>query len=225
MRYEILQLPVETALSEFEKLRAAYPSTQKYPFFIGGEKNLKFFENGPKLSDSEIEDAISGALDLDLSQWFGNRQNEERKNEWFNEDELTGEWFEIKTTQATPYVLREKRIGEKHEFIYTGLAELQEPWMLPAVYGFGGWNECPRIDVQCAAMKYWQEKYGAEIITLSGDYLECQVEKPPATKEEAMRLAWEQYWFCPDIVDQGTETISNLGAALLNSKLWFFWWD
>lgn len=225
MRHEILQLPIQTALSEFEKLRADYPTTQKYPFFIGGEKNLKLFESSPKLSDSEIEDAVSGALDLDLSQWFANRQNEESENEWFNEGELTGEWFEIKSEQAAPYVLREKRLGEKHEFIYTGLTEVQKPWMLPAVCGFGGWNECPPIDAQCAAMKYWQEKYGAEIITLTGDYFECQVEKPPATKEEAMQLAWEQYWFCPDIVDQGTETISNLGAALLDSRLWFFWWD
>jgi len=225
MRYEILQLPVQTALSEFEKLRADYRTSQKYPFFIGGEKNLKFFESSPKLSDSEIENTISRSLDIDIRQWFATRQIEESKNEWFNENELIGEWSEVKLKQSTPYVLREKRFGEKHEFIHTGLAELQKPWMLPAVCGFGGGNECPSIDIQCAAMKYWQEKYGAEIITMAGDYFECQVEKPPAAEEEAMRLAWEQYWFCPDIVDQGTETISNLGAALLDAKLWFFWWD
>ena len=40
-----------------------------------------------------------------------------------------------------------------------------------------------------------------------------------------MALAWEQFLFCEDIVSQGVETISNLGATLLNSPYWFFWWD
>ena len=47
----------------------------------------------------------------------------------------------------------------------------------------------------------------------------------PATKEEALALAWEQFVYCPDIVTQGTETVEVLAAALLNGPVWLFLWD
>jgi hypothetical protein len=74
-------------------------------------------------------------------------------------------------------------------------------------------------------MRYWKERYGAEIVSLSGDVIECAVQKPPRTIEDSIELAWEQYWYCSDIVDQGTQTIMNLAAGLMNSDYWFFWWD
>jgi hypothetical protein len=40
-----------------------------------------------------------------------------------------------------------------------------------------------------------------------------------------MALAWEQYWYCLDIVDQGVGSVSALAATLLNSTYWYFWWD
>lgn len=38
-------------------------------------------------------------------------------------------------------------------------------------------------------------------------------------------LAKELYEYCPDIVDQGMGTITNLAALLMVSNAWFFWWD
>ena len=51
------------------------------------------------------------------------------------------------------------------------------------------------------------------------------MEAPPVDKESAEKLAREQFIFCTDIVYQGTETIRNLAATLMNAKAWFFWWD
>ena len=48
---------------------------------------------------------------------------------------------------------------------------------------------------------------------------------PPTTRSAAYQLAWEQYIYCSDIVIQGTQTLSNLAASLLNAPIWFFWWD
>jgi hypothetical protein len=31
--------------------------------------------------------------------------------------------------------------------------------------------------------------------------------------------------YCPDIVEQGVESVSALAAHLLDSPLWYFWWD
>ncbi|MFO1520543.1 MAG: DUF4253 domain-containing protein [Kiritimatiellia bacterium] len=32
-------------------------------------------------------------------------------------------------------------------------------------------------------------------------------------------------YYAPDIVQQGTETLSRLAAILLVSDFWYFWWD
>jgi hypothetical protein len=115
--------------------------------------------------------------------------------------------------------------GKVFKEVYIGLATIDQPWHLPAVLKNGGWNECPSAEVQCAYFRDWQERFGAEITGVSSDVIECIVTKPPKDRASAIELAWEQYWFCNDIVDQGCETISNLAATLLNSNYWYFWWD
>ena len=60
---------------------------------------------------------------------------------------------------------------------------------------------------------------------MSGDIVECVVTKPPTDRNAPTILAWEQYWYCVDIVEQGCESVSNLAATILNSPYWYFWWD
>lgn len=73
---------------------------------------------------------------------------------------------------------------------------------MPAYLRFVDWNECPIPEEHVGIFKYWYEKYGAEIISMTGDVIECTVKNPPRTKEEALSLANEQYLFCADIVDR-----------------------
>ena len=42
-----------------------------------------------------------------------------------------------------------------------------------------------------------------------------------------MEAATEQYGFCPDVIDQGTEdaTVGALADVLRQSFVWYFWWD
>ncbi|MEO0476072.1 MAG: DUF4253 domain-containing protein [Planctomycetota bacterium] len=96
---------------------------------------------------------------------------------------------------------------------------------MPAVIQYGGWNDCPFPAEQSGIMRHWQQTYGAQIISMTGDVVECHVERPPQDRDSAIELAWQQYWYCYDIVDQGCETVSNLGATLINSSYWYFWWD
>ena len=58
--------------------------------------------------------------------------------------------------------------------------------------------------------------------------IECTVERPPTTKEDALILAREQLLYSPGFLGEftGRETnIPRLAAALLNSRHWLFWWD
>jgi hypothetical protein len=100
-----------------------------------------------------------------------------------------------------------------------------KPWEVAAWVPMGGFNECPLPEEQVAVFKYWYEKYGATPALVTQDVWEFFVERPPHTQEEAERLAWEQFGFCGDIVWQGVGTVNALAGTLIDSSIWYFWWD
>jgi hypothetical protein len=100
-----------------------------------------------------------------------------------------------------------------------------DPVMIPLHLRFGDWNSCPSPWVHAAAARYWEERYGASIVTLAGDIIEYVVERPPATDAQALELAWQQYYYCHDIVTQGVGSVATLAQSLKGSSRWYFWWD
>ena len=99
------------------------------------------------------------------------------------------------------------------------------PYESPAYLRYGNWNACPPAHYHVAIHRRWEESFGARIVAMTHDVIECRVQRRPRDRAEAMALAWEQYYYAPDIVEQGTETISRLAAILLVSNFWYFWWD
>lgn len=96
---------------------------------------------------------------------------------------------------------------------------------VPAHLNFGGWNDCPGPEEHVAIFEFWHRRHEAEVMTITHDVVEMRVGRPPRSREEAIALAMQQYRYCGDIVDQGTETIDRLAAGLLGSPVWYFWWD
>lgn len=102
---------------------------------------------------------------------------------------------------------------------------VKNPWEVFAWVPFGGWNECPDTLEQMAVAKYWFEEHGAVPAVITHDVLEFDVPRPVEMKK-AIKLAIEQYGYCPDIVEQGDNaTVGMLAEMLTVSKSWFFWWD
>ncbi|MEM9295692.1 MAG: DUF4253 domain-containing protein [Planctomycetota bacterium] len=91
--------------------------------------------------------------------------------------------------------------------------------------GFGGWRPCPDPSMHVAVARYWQRVWGAVPISITADVVEYVVPNPPATREQAVALALEQYRYCPDIVEHGVGTIESLAATLMRAQTWYFWWD
>ena len=106
------------------------------------------------------------------------------------------------------------------------LAEIpvKHPWEVFAYLPFGGWNECPANEEHMAVAKYWFEKYGAIPALMTHDVLEYSL-PAPVSQERAMEVAWEQFTYCSDIVEQGVGTIGRLADGLTKSHYWYFWWD
>lgn len=115
--------------------------------------------------------------------------------------------------------------GKPHAKVFIAKLPTTKSHEIPVLLKCGGWNDCPLAQEHSAVMKYWHEKYGAEIFSVTGEIIECSVARPPATREEATKLAYEQFLYCPDVVTQGTESLLALAATLVNSKVWYFWWD
>lgn len=103
--------------------------------------------------------------------------------------------------------------------------ETNDPTTVPAHIRFGGWNANPFPEYHVAALRSWRDRYGAELVGMKSDVLIMQVKRKPATKEEAYKLAIEQYKYCNDVVDQGMGSVQKLAAWLMVTDAWYFWWD
>lgn len=100
---------------------------------------------------------------------------------------------------------------------------VKNPWQVFAYLPMGGWNECPDAEEQMAVAKYWFEKYGAVIAGISSDTIVYALPQP--VTKDTLKLAEEQFAYCPDIVDQGYGNLATLADANKESTVWNFWWD
>jgi hypothetical protein len=185
----------------------------------------EMLEEQAEFYNQSVQNILENAGKINIAEWL-----QKRKEEYFEDfeqdeiEEVIGEWpgqapsmsFGAHTEILTGEPLKQALLAE---------VSISNAWEIPAHFGYGGWNECPAPEEQCAIWKYWYEKFGVEIVAITHDVIEAKVANPPSTKEAAMELAWEQYLYCNDIVDQGVESISNLGATLRGSDIWYFWWD
>jgi hypothetical protein len=223
MSFSTIEVPGSDAVQILHERRAAFPSTGEYPFLIGTDDARERLVENVEEQDQDPQEIIRLSYEVDINVWTDVRKQELAENE-IPFEELVGDWPEgdFGGGLITAHL---DISGSPMTKVVLGLARIQESWHLPAMLNYGGWNDCPHNDVHCALHRYWQERYGAEIVSMTGDVVECVVKNPPTTKEEAMELAMQQYLYCGDIVDQGCESISNLAATLLNSANWYFWWD
>ncbi len=102
----------------------------------------------------------------------------------------------------------------------------RRPWEIFAWLPMGGWNECPDTSDMMAVARCWFERYGAVPSVMTCDTLDFELPSPiPVT--DAMRLAREHYAFCPDVIDSAADEYNAgvLGAILVKTRFWNFWWD
>ena len=169
------------------------------------------------------EDLLAEADDIDVQAWFADRAEEYAEDECEPE---AAEWPEegvAPTDQLSAHV--DVLTQKPHDRVYLATLPTSQPWQAACYLKIGGWNAVPFAPEHAALWRYWGEKYGATVASITSDVVEFTVDRPPQTREEALQLAREHYLYCSDIVDQGVESIEVLAATLLNAPVWFFWWD
>ena len=224
MTFTSIQVHGTEAVERLNELREQFAKTGKYPFLIGPHQDRETMIKSAEFNRQSPEEILRDSQKIDLEEWVAERRAEVEEYGDSPYEDL-GEWPGEIHDKGSLILHKNAVTGNFLPEVFIGLAEVETSWQLPAVLKFGGWNDCPDAEVQCAFHRKWQAEFGAEICSVGGGVIECTVNQPPQDQQSAMQLAWEQYWYCADIVDQGCETISNLGATLLKSSYWFFWWD
>ena len=233
--FRVVAFDGASAVEELNKFRAAWNDGRPCPFIIGDAEELSRVSEAASYADDQNQtliDVVENSKTIECPRWFQDRkeqsiaESKEYDDEYsFNESEVFGDWPSQPQVQTSLTAHTDILTGKPKDKVFIGLSAVDRPWQLPAAVRYGGWNDCPHPAEHCAVLRYWEEKYGAEVVVLSDSVIECIVSKPPLTREEAVELAWQQYWYCPDIVEQGTENVAALAASLLKSNYWYFWWD
>lgn len=217
---ETVAVPGEIAIGQLAKLRADYEAHGLYPVLLGSREDFERIEDA--MEHGESENAILVEADaIDASAILLKKR--ELDPDLYSNDE--GEWpdeeFDPMGIVTHLDVLTQKPLRE----VMIGLLKVKSPPEVFAQLRWGGWNDCPFAQEHVAIHRYWAAKYGAEVVSVTGDIVQCTVARPPQTRQESLALAREQYLYCSDIVDQGVETVSNLAATLMRAPVWYFWWD
>jgi hypothetical protein len=217
----------DKAVDIWRKLHAAIPAHGFYPVIIGDDESLnRIYESLTfDAQSTTTADILEAAEKISQPSWL-----ESRYANLLKEFDTSAAEFEAEpagspekmTRFSVPYGIGTEKPLKVVNIL---LVPVKNGWEVPAALLFGGWNDCPAPEEQVSALRYWHDKYGAELVCLSGDVLEAQVSRPPKTKEEAMTLARQQYAYCYDIVDQGVDTIQALASTLQDGNQWYFWWD
>jgi len=227
----LLNVPGKQALENWRKLHALLEQTQHWPIIMGPASNLDSLQNlwpADEAFPSPAE-CLKQAMGLDLAQWLSENSPEEYPDEDFDPDEFDefAEFFSPENLQPVSEFSAHLDILSREPYaeIMIALVPTPHPWEVPAWLQTGGWNACPNPEVHVRLMENWFVRYGAELVALTHDVIELAVARPVNDLEEARELARVQYAYCPDIVDQGVQSIENLAQTLLGSTVWYFWWD
>lgn len=224
------------ALAEWERQRTK-PGI--WPVVIGSDEDLARLAGGIEDLDERDVPAIlaaAAALDHPESLRAHKRAEDEAALKWLadhgqagavepdHQPEL-GAWPARVDTSLRLTVAEDILKRRPLDRVHIALIPAANGWEAIAHLKWGGWNDNPSAEYHVAALKAWHEHYGAELVGLNSDTMNLRVARRPASREDALDLAREQYLYCADIVDQGVETLSALAATLEANDWWFFWWD
>jgi hypothetical protein len=132
--------------------------------------------------------------------------------------ELHGDF--LKSGYTIFYLNRNFGIGNKSNNI--GILKTTDKYQILSQVQTDGINWGIDTDSLINLIKVFDQKYSLQLIGASGDWCEFIINKEP---ENWMTLANEAYKVCPDIVDQGSQTIEKLTAEMKQTKRLYFWWD
>jgi hypothetical protein len=217
---QLVKVAGTNALAELDRLRGKYPSTGLYPILLGDlDDHCRILETPNATTD--ISATLAESRNIDPARWF--REKPDADPDLYQPED--GEWPTSPPEELGIITHQDVVTRKPKSEVLIGLLKVAAPWEVFAHLNWGGWNDCPFPAEHCAIHRYWTSLYGAEVVSVTGDVVQCVATRPPRDRDTSLRLAREQYVYCYDIVEQGVQSIAALAAGLLGSAYWYFWWD
>jgi hypothetical protein len=217
-----LTMPGTEAIDTWRALHQLVDSSGHWPLILGDEDSLDVVtDNFEFHADETVASILERAEHFDSYRWRDERIEG-------NPDEIEephGPWPEVQPAPQEFTLALDVLSSQPLPKVVLGLIPTTRCWEVPAFLKYGGWNDCPYAYEHVALMRTWWEQYGAQPVGMSSDVIEMLVPRGPADRDAALELARAMYVYCPDIVLQGTQTLEALAASLMNSDVWYFWWD
>jgi hypothetical protein len=97
-------------------------------------------------------------------------------------------------------------------------------WQAPAYFSMGNTLSL-KDEEMLVVLKHWEDLYGAKVYFFTPNLMELRTSRRPESEEEALRLAYEQSFFCGDLYQRQYTNPEELAADLMRKNDWEFWWD
>jgi uncharacterized protein DUF4253 len=216
----LLQTSATQVLSQWELLRSLVPETGYWPV-VGWDRFKK-----PLWEEKPVQNIVEAGSHLNISQWFKEQWLQQNGASILNREEKDI-LNDVKAPSSFAFRLHYRRFANTcPPLVPITLIPTTDFWEVPAYLPVQANEWDPPDVVHIAAMKYWNDQWKAELVSMVSGSLEMRVLQPPTTLYEALALAKEQYLYAPDLVDQLLGgNINTLARMLLNSYVWYFWWD
>jgi hypothetical protein len=213
--------PRREPFDSWRRLRAAHDRTGLWPFLVGPDLND---EDRQAISELWYEAAtehdpaaVTRGLTLDVQAFFAQHTTE---LEVPDPATLTVD------PAALAWADREPQFGFSSRDTVIGLIPARDGWEVP---GLLSWQGAVNYDLDgahhVAVLRSWQERYGAELVTLTRDQIELLVAHPPWDPATIVQVAVEMLGYCPDLDVQGTGMVAVLANEVVPHRCWSFWWD
>ncbi|MFY8109030.1 MAG: DUF4253 domain-containing protein [Bacteroidia bacterium] len=118
--------------------------------------------------------------------------------------------------------LMENNFGIEKRADLVGILKTTDKYEILKIIETNGINHDLENDSLIQIIKKLDSIYDLELIGAGGDWCEFIIHKEPS---DYKKFAEEIYEICPDIVDQGTETVEALAEEMKRTKRLYFWWD
>ncbi|NLG46105.1 DUF4253 domain-containing protein [Gordonia sp. (in: high G+C Gram-positive bacteria)] len=207
-------LPAERITELFRELMSAFPATGLWPLHTVGLGDHADFDSG--LISDEFVAGFDGQTVDPVAVFSGS---------WNFDDEyppavpFTGLADPVPGPEANPQDIDFNRPGTLVLVPVDRPANVSKVlgWLGPTNYGYNG-------EPVSAALRSWEDRFGAIPTEMTFDTITVYVPRPPSTDDQRRKLAAEHYGFCPDNIDQGIPYEQYLEALDVWSY-WAFWWD
>lgn len=239
---EIIEFVSCNAMDEMNRLLSQRAASGRHPILFGTKETAEaiveeYCKADPKKVGKIISQSYRYNISREMSRFYdpmdvpksGVSHEDEEAQRWVIQENGDAALGGDKSEERNEVLFTAMNGDKPLDKFYIGMFDVREPWHLFAYLGIveskSGYDSPLGGIEACALHRRWQEQWGAEVVSLQESVVECFVERPPLTPQDALLLAREQYFYCGDIVHQGTESVLELAKILLGSRRWFFWWD